>query len=81
MRHQQEHISVNTYQHLIGQSFTRNGTRLTVVKCEGATVIAAFLQNRRVQRMLVPLDTVLASLEVAEPELTKQPLLEIEVKI
>ncbi len=57
---------MNTYKHLVGKSFSRNGTRFTVVKCESATVVAAFMRNQRVQRMLVPLGDVLASLEATE---------------
>ncbi|MCZ6854506.1 MAG: hypothetical protein O7G86_11365 [Gammaproteobacteria bacterium] len=57
---------MNTYEDLIGQSFTRHGTRYTVVKCNGASVIAAFLQNLRVHRMMVPLVDVLALLD--DPE-------------
>lgn len=65
---------MSAYQHLIGASFTRHGTRFTVVKCEGATVIAGFLHNGRVQRMLVPLGEVLKSLDVTEIELTELPV-------
>ncbi len=61
-----ESSNVNAYENLIGQSFTRHGTRFTVVKCNGATVIAAFMQNQRVHRMMVPLVDVLALLDAAE---------------
>ncbi len=54
---------MNAYENLIGQSFTRHGTRFIVVKCTGATVIAAFIQNQRVHRMMVPLGDVLALLD------------------
>lgn len=64
---------MSAYQHLIGQSFNRNGTRFTVIKCEGATVIAGFLQQGRLQRMLVPLGDVLKSLDVTEIEMTELP--------
>lgn len=64
---------MSAYQHLIGQSFTRNGTRFTVIKCEGATVIAGFLHKGRLQRMLVPLGDVLKSLDVTEIEMTELP--------
>ncbi len=68
------HISkssnVNEYEHLIGQSFTRHGTRFTVVKCNGASVVAAFFENQRVHRMMVPLVDVLALLD--DPEVMIQ---------
>ena len=57
---------MNAYENLIGQSFTRYGTRFTVVKCNGATVIAAFMQNQRVHRIMVPLVDVLALLDDTE---------------
>ena len=61
---------INNYKHLIGQSFCRNGIHFTVVKCEGATVLAAFLENRRMTRILVPLSDVLDSLdEESDPAL------------
>lgn len=64
---------MSAYQHLIGQSFNRNGIRFTVVKCEGTTVIAGFLHKGRLQRMLVPLGDVLNSLDVTEVEMTELP--------
>ena len=64
---------MNGYEQLIGQSFNRLGTRFTIVKCHGATVVAAFLHNQKVRRMLVPLSEVLKSLDVPEVELTALP--------
>jgi hypothetical protein len=61
---------VNSYEHLVGEHFTRNGLRYTVVKCVGATVIAAYLQNNRVHRVLVRLADVLDALEVTEINIT-----------
>ena len=61
---------MNSYEHLVGEHFTRNGLRYTVVKCVGATVIAAYLQNNRVHRVLVRLADVLDALEVTEINIT-----------
>lgn len=61
---------MNSYEHLVGEHFTRNGMRYTVVKCVGATVIAAYLQNNRVHRVLVRLADVLDALEVTEINIT-----------
>jgi len=61
---------VNSYEHLVGEHFTRNGLRYTVVKCVGAIVVAAYLQNNRVHRVLVRLADVLDALEVTEINIT-----------
>ena len=61
---------MNSYEHLVGEHFTRNGMRYTVVKCIGATVVAAYLQNNRVHRVLVSLADVLDALEVTEINIT-----------
>jgi hypothetical protein len=58
---------------LVGQAFTRGGIRYTVAKCHGSTVLAAVLRGGRVERVLVPLTDVLASLEVAEVTVTELP--------
>ena len=64
---------MNSYEHLVGEQFTRNGTRYTVVKCVGATVVAAYLQNHRVHRVLVRLADVLDALDVTEINITAPP--------
>jgi hypothetical protein len=61
---------VNSYEHLVGEHFTRNGMRYTVVKCVGATVVAGYLKNNRVHRVLVRLADVLDALEVTEINIT-----------
>lgn len=61
---------MNPYEHLVGQDFLRNGVRHTVVKCVGATVVAAYLENNRVHRILVRLAEVLDALEVTEINMT-----------
>jgi hypothetical protein len=61
---------VNSYEHLVGEHFTRNGLRYTVVKSIGATVVAAYLQNRQIHRVLVRLADVLDALEVTEINIT-----------
>lgn len=66
----EEDKDVNSYEHLVGEHFTRNGLRYTVVKCVGATVVAAYLQNNRVHRVLVRLSDVLDALEVTEINIT-----------
>ena len=63
-------MDVNPYEHLVGQDFLRNGVRHTVVKCVGATVVAAYLENNRVHRILVRLADVLDALEVTEIKIT-----------
>lgn len=63
-------MDVNPYEHLVGQDFLRNGVRYTVVKCVGATVVAAYLENNRVHRILVRLAEVLDALEVTEINMT-----------
>ena len=63
-------MDVNPYEHLVGQDFLRNGVRHTVVKCVGATVVAAYLENNRVHRILVRLADVLDALEVTEINMT-----------
>lgn len=62
---------MNPYEHLVGQDFLRNGARHTVVKCVGATVVAAYLENNRVQRILLRLSDVLDALEVTEINITE----------
>lgn len=64
---------MNSYDHLVGEHFTRNGTRYTVVKCVGATVIAAHLQNNRVHRVLTRLTDVLDALDVTHINITVPP--------
>ncbi|MCZ6708869.1 MAG: hypothetical protein O7B25_00740 [Gammaproteobacteria bacterium] len=61
---------MNCYEHLVGEHFTRNGLRYTVLKCVGATVVAAYLDNDRVHRVLVRLADVLDALEVTEINIT-----------
>ena len=61
---------MNPYEHLVGQDFLRHGVRHTVVKCVGATVVAACLENNRVHRILVRLADVLDALEVTEINIT-----------
>ena len=61
---------MNSYEHLVGEHFTRNGLRYTVIKCVGAIVVAAYLQNDRVHRVLVRLSDVLDALEVTEINIT-----------
>ena len=64
---------MNAYEQLIGQSFIRHGKRFTIVKCHGTTIVAAFLDNGRVSRMLVPLDDALKSLDITEVRMTDLP--------
>ena len=61
---------VNPYEYLVGQHFTRNGVRYTIVKCAGATVVAAYLHNDRVHRVLMRLAEVLDTLEVTEIDIS-----------
>ena len=66
-------MDVNPYEHLVGQDFLRNGVRHTVVKVVGATVVAAYLENNRVHRILVRLADVLDALEVTKIDITAPP--------
>lgn len=63
-------MDVNPYEHLVGQDFLRNGVRHTVVKCVGATVVAAYFERNKVHRTLVRLAEVLDALEVTEISMT-----------
>ena len=65
---------MNPYEHLVGQDFLRNGVRHTVVKCVGATVVAAYLERNKVHRTLVRLAEVLDALEVTEISMTVPPV-------
>lgn len=64
---------MNPYDSLVGQAFFRNGTRYAIVKCEGATVVAAVLRGGRAERVMVPLAEVLSALETTEITLTELP--------
>lgn len=64
---------MNAYDSLVGQAFSRNGVRYTVVRVSGATVVAALLRNRRVERVFVPLAEVLDNLEVTQIQVTELP--------
>ncbi|MAT84648.1 MAG: hypothetical protein CMQ43_09025 [Gammaproteobacteria bacterium] len=64
---------MNAYDFLIGQAFTRNGVRYTIVKVTGATVVAAMLCGSRVERVFVPLADVLDALEVTRIDVTELP--------
>lgn len=64
---------VNAYPQLVGQSFTRGGTRFTIAKVHGATVVAAYLHNGRVRRMLVPLAEALQAIDITEVRITALP--------
>jgi hypothetical protein len=66
----EEDNDVNSYEHLVGEHFTRNGVRYTVIKCVGATVVAAYLRDNRVHRVLARLSDVLDALEVTEINMT-----------
>jgi hypothetical protein len=71
---------VNSYENLVGEHFVRNGVRYTVVKCVGATVVAGYLRDNRVHRVLVRLSDVLDALEVIEINITAPPQLEETAK-
>ena len=62
---------VDTFKHLIGRLFTRGGVKYMIVKCEGATVVAAYRAGNKVRRMLVPLSTALDALDSTEIEVTE----------
>ena len=64
---------MNAYPQLVGQSFTRGGTRFTIAKVHGATVVAAYLDNGRVRRMLVPLADALQAIDITEVRITELP--------
>ncbi|NBC23387.1 MAG: hypothetical protein GVY21_07935 [Gammaproteobacteria bacterium] len=64
---------MNAYDSLVGQAFSRNGVRYTVVRVSGATVVAALLRNGRVERVFVPLAEVLDNLEVTQIQVTQLP--------
>lgn len=64
---------MNAYPQLIGQSFTRGGTRFTITKVHDAIVVAAYLQNGRVRRMLVPLADALRAIDITEVRITELP--------
>lgn len=64
---------MNHYESLVGQSFRRRGVRFTVIKCEGATVLATQPRDGRLERVLVPLSEVLDALEVPEITVTELP--------
>jgi hypothetical protein len=64
---------MNRYDSLVGQSFRRGGVRYTIVKCEGATVLAGVLRGGQLERVFVPLAQVLDALDVTEIELTELP--------
>lgn len=64
---------MNRYDNLVGQAFSWQGRRFTVVKCEGATVLAALLRDGCVERVLVPVDQVLDALDVTEITMTELP--------
>ena len=64
---------MNAYYSLVGQAFSRNGVRYTVVRVSGATVVAALLRNGRVERVFVPLAEVLDNLEVTQIQVTELP--------
>jgi hypothetical protein len=61
------------YDSLVGQTFTRNGIRFTIVKCEGATVMAAVARGGQIERVPVPLAEVLDALAVNEITVTELP--------
>lgn len=61
------------YDFLVGQRFVRNGVRYCVVKCLGATVVAAQLAGDRVDRVFVPLAEVLEALEITEVTVSELP--------
>ena len=66
-------LTVNAYEQLVGQSFTRAGSRFTIVKVHGATVVAASLQGGRVRRVLVPLADALSAIDITEVQITALP--------
>jgi len=65
--------TVNAYPQLVGQSFSRGGTRFTITKVENATVVAAYLQGGRVRRVLVPLADALKAIDITEVRITALP--------
>jgi hypothetical protein len=64
---------MSRYDSLVGQSFVRRGARLTIVECEGATVVATMTRNGRIERARVPLAEALDALEVLEITVTELP--------
>jgi len=64
---------MNAYDSLVGQAFSRNGVRYTVVRVTGATVVAVLLRNGRVERVFVPLAEVLDNLAVTQIQVTELP--------
>lgn len=69
----EEVLVMSRYDYLVGQSFERRGSRLTIVKCDGSTVIAAMMHGGRVERVMVSLAEVLDALEVTEITVTELP--------
>jgi hypothetical protein len=61
---------VNPYEHLVGQHFRHEGVRYTVIKCVGATILTAYLDNNRVHTVEMSLADVLDQLEVVEINIT-----------
>ncbi len=64
---------MSRYDSLVGQTFIRNGVCYSVVKCLGATVVAAQSNGGRVERVFVPLADVLDALDITEVTLTELP--------
>lgn len=64
---------MNRYDSLVGQVFDRNGVRHAIVKCAGATVVAAVWRGGCVERVFVPLSEVLDALDVTEITMTELP--------
>lgn len=64
---------MNAHEFLIGQAFTRNGVRHTILEVSGATVVAAMLTSSSTERVSVPLADVLDALEVTRIDVTELP--------
>lgn len=64
---------MSSYDSLVGQSFTRNGMRFTIVGCEGAAVTVAVVRDGQVERVRFPLAEVVDALEVTEITVTELP--------
>lgn len=61
------------YDSLVGQSFRHRGERFTIVRCEGATVLATVERAGGAERVTVPLAEALEALEVPEITVTELP--------
>lgn len=64
---------MSRYDSLVGQSFLHGGEHFTIVRCEGAMVLATVERDGRAQQMTIPLAEVLDTLEVPEITVTELP--------